>query len=105
SNASCDTSGNGEGKTYIGSLLTGTTDANGDVSFTFHPASLTVGQFVTATATDNVGNTSEFSACATVAGRHAGTVQLRSPPYSIAENDPAGVAHITVRRVGGSDGS
>jgi uncharacterized repeat protein (TIGR01451 family)/CSLREA domain-containing protein len=68
SNATCDTSGNGEGQIYLGSLATGATDGNGDVSFTFHPATLSVRQFVTATATDSNGNTSEFSQCVTVSG-------------------------------------
>jgi hypothetical protein len=36
------------------------TDRRGKVSFTFS-SSLSAGQFVTATATDSVGNTSEFS--------------------------------------------
>jgi parallel beta-helix repeat protein len=39
----CDNSGNGEGKTYLGSLTTDPTDASGNVSFTFHPSVLTVG--------------------------------------------------------------
>ena len=33
----CDNSGNGEGRTYLGSLTTDPTDASGNVSFTFHP--------------------------------------------------------------------
>jgi hypothetical protein len=40
-----------------------TTNDRGKVSFTFTPsAALSVGEFVTATATDASGNTSEFSA-------------------------------------------
>jgi hypothetical protein len=59
----CDPSGNGEGETYLGSE-TVMTDANGDVSFTASlTATLTNGWFVTATATDVNGSTSEFSAC------------------------------------------
>ena len=55
-NASCDSAGNGEGQTYLGSITTSATDANGDVSFTFHPdathaASMTAGKVITATAT------------------------------------------------------
>src|SRR5207302_5154416 len=67
---SCDTSGNGEGKTYLGSMTTAATDGTtGDVSFTFHPSVLTIGQVVTATATTTGSpfNTSEFSQCFTVA--------------------------------------
>jgi CSLREA domain-containing protein len=105
SNASCDSSGNGEGQTYIGSLVTDPTDSNGDVSFTFHPASLSNGQVVTATATDDGGNTSEFSQCATVAGGAAGQIQFASTNYAVAENAAGQVAVIDLTRVGGSDGS
>ncbi|MGB8507644.1 MAG: hypothetical protein WCD76_04505, partial [Pyrinomonadaceae bacterium] len=66
SNPTCDTSGSGEGQNYLGSVTTGTTDGSGNVSFTFSPATLTIGQVVTATATDASGNTSEFSPCAPV---------------------------------------
>ena len=55
-----DASGFGEGQTFIGAT-TATTSGN-DATFTFSPAApLTVGSWVTATATDGSGNTSEFS--------------------------------------------
>ncbi|MGB5052107.1 MAG: FG-GAP-like repeat-containing protein, partial [Caldilineaceae bacterium] len=64
SNSTCDPSGYGEGQTYIGTVVTDPTDANGDTgNFGFNAASLTTGHFVTATATDATGNTSEFSQC------------------------------------------
>ncbi|HMG74860.1 MAG TPA: LamG-like jellyroll fold domain-containing protein [Pyrinomonadaceae bacterium] len=53
----------GEGKTWIGSMVTDSTDSGGNVSFVFNPASLNVGDIITATATDGNGNTSEFSKC------------------------------------------
>jgi CSLREA domain-containing protein len=56
----------GEGKAYLGSINAGPADSNGDISFTFNPTDLTIGQFITATATDGNGNTSEFSKCAQV---------------------------------------
>jgi hypothetical protein len=65
SSASCDPSGFGEGKTFIGSGPT-TTDASSNASFVITTASLVNGQVVTATATDPSGNTSEFSACVMV---------------------------------------
>jgi uncharacterized protein (TIGR03437 family) len=65
-NPVCDPSGHGEGRIFVGST-TVTTNAGCNASFTF-PASLSPGQVITATATDPSGNTSEFSACATVAG-------------------------------------
>ena len=58
-NAACDTSGNGEGQTFIGST-TVTTDANGNASFQAVVGPATI---VTATATDPNGNTAEFSGC------------------------------------------
>jgi CSLREA domain-containing protein len=58
----------GEGKKYVGQKSV-TTNAEGNVSFTFVPANkVPVGQNMTATATDPDGNTSEFSAPRTVAG-------------------------------------
>ncbi|HWP43125.1 MAG TPA: PKD domain-containing protein, partial [Blastocatellia bacterium] len=63
SNLSCDSSGNGEGETFIGST---TVTATGSCK-TFFNATLSnlipIGSFITATATDALGNTSEFSRC------------------------------------------
>jgi RHS repeat-associated protein len=62
----CDPSGYGEGERYLGSSDV-TTDANGDTSFSVTLSGGTsLGEFVTATATDERGNTSEFSACVAV---------------------------------------
>ena len=60
--AACDPSGNGEGAAYLGSLSV-STGSDGNVSFAAAPPLIGVGQWVTATATDPAGNTSEFSAC------------------------------------------
>src|SRR5205085_2755540 len=111
-NASCDTAGNGEGKTYLGSITTGATDTNGNVSFTFHPdashaAAMTGVSVITATATSTGAffDTSEFSACVAVADGSAGAgdIQFTSATYTIGE--AGGTAAITVTRVGGSNGS
>ncbi|MBZ0292548.1 MAG: CSLREA domain-containing protein, partial [Anaerolineae bacterium] len=65
-NAACDASGYGEGETYLG-FAEVTTDGSGnaliDETLT---ASASLGQFITATAIDPGGNTSEFSACVEV---------------------------------------
>ena len=66
SNSACDPSGHGEGETFLGAT-TVTTDGGGNVGFTVTLVnSATVGHFVTATATDPDGNTSEFSPCQVV---------------------------------------
>ena len=59
---SCDPSGNGEGQTFFGST---SVSAPGSFSVTL-PVPVPSGQVVTATATDDNGNTSEFSTCVTV---------------------------------------
>ena len=60
-NTVADPSGHGEGEIYLGAA-TVTTDANGHVAFAITvPAATSPGQFITATATDPDGNTSEFS--------------------------------------------
>ncbi|MBC7784583.1 MAG: CSLREA domain-containing protein, partial [Burkholderiales bacterium] len=66
SNAGCDASGFGEGRTLIG-FATVTTDGagNGVINSTVGTA-VAAGEVVTATATDPTNNTSEFSACRTV---------------------------------------
>jgi len=75
SSPGCDPSGYGEGKTYLQPEswfgtpydLEGTTDGKGEL---YVSASLTIpiDQVLTATATDPLGNTSEFSQCAGEAG-------------------------------------
>ncbi len=63
SNTACDPSNFGEGETFIGSA-TVMTDGTGNVSFseTFNVV-VASGAFITSTATDPNGNTSEFSQC------------------------------------------
>ena len=70
---SCDASGHGEGKKFIGARAV-TTNAAGIVSFSYRtPAAFGVGQVITATAMDNEFpspldtqyGTSEFSVCST----------------------------------------
>src|SRR6185503_1222764 len=63
SNAACDPLGNGEGAQVLGTTNV-TTAANGDASISVNlPTPMATGRAVTATATDPLGNTSEFSAC------------------------------------------
>jgi uncharacterized repeat protein (TIGR01451 family) len=82
-NTTCDPSGNGEGQTFLGETNV-TTDASGLATFnsTFTG---TAGGFVTATATDASGNTSEFSACAAVVT--AVTPQMSIGDASVVEGN------------------
>ncbi|NNJ12590.1 hypothetical protein EKD04_019885 [Chloroflexales bacterium ZM16-3] len=59
---SCDTSGNGEGQTYLGST---DLDTNGSFSLSLPRTDLS-GLWITAVATDDAGNSSEFSPCVPV---------------------------------------
>jgi len=60
---SCDPSGNGEGEGFLGST-TVMTNGSGNASFSIaFPQTVPPGRFITATATDPGGNTSEFSGC------------------------------------------
>jgi hypothetical protein len=60
-NDDADPSGNGEGQDFLG-FINMTTDASGNASAVFQsPINTPVGGFLTATATDLSGNTSEFS--------------------------------------------
>jgi hypothetical protein len=55
-----DPSGFGQGETYLGATNVNT-DANGNASFTANVSASSIGQFISATATDSNNNTSEFS--------------------------------------------
>jgi hypothetical protein len=74
--AICDASGYGEGENLVGSVQV-TTDGSGviffDESFTYEVPD---GYAITATATDEDGNTSEFSACMEVQGRELAKIYL-----------------------------
>jgi CSLREA domain-containing protein len=81
---SADPSGFGEGEEYLG-FTNLTTDANGNNFFSYSPTTaIGGGKFITATATDANGNTSEFSNAVQVPGpivtntNESGTGSLRS---------------------------
>ena len=100
SNPACDSSGNGEGQTFLGSTSV-MTDAlgNANINATFSGA-ITIGHVVTATATDG-NDTSEFSACRIVVS--TSFLQFSAPTYNAAED--AGLATITVSRTGNTSGT
>lgn len=99
-NAQCDPTGYGEGQTFLGSYNISTVgnDATFDVTL---PVAVPANQFVTATATDPLNNTSEFSQCA--GSIFPGSLQFSANAYSVNEN--GGQATITVTRTGGSSGA
>ena len=67
SNAACDASGSGEGRTYLGQVGVATTTAGGAFDVTL-AANVAAGEVVTATITGNDQVTSEFSTCGTAPG-------------------------------------
>jgi hypothetical protein len=77
---SCDGSGFGEGRSFIG-FTTVTTSGN-DASFSVTLQGFHAGQFVSATATEASGNTSEFSACKQVAGSGVPSISISSASQS-----------------------
>ena len=100
----CDESGHGEGQRYLGAQDVATAlAAAGLHRFSSPPLTVAPGEVVTATATDVAGNTSEFSACVTVAGAElsleleaaetveagAGRIRLADVPSWIALGRPA----------------
>jgi len=98
---SCDASGNGEGKYFLASKNLTVTN-NGVGIFNYFNIPLTVGQIITATATDANGNTSEFSPCRTV-NPAPGTLSLSAATYSA--NESSVTRTIVVNRTGGSFGT
>lgn len=66
-NETCDTTGHGEGETYLG-FVDASTGADGQLEVTAPFPGLEEAAYVTATATDPAGNTSEFSACLPAGG-------------------------------------
>jgi uncharacterized repeat protein (TIGR01451 family) len=84
-----DASGHGQGQTYLGRTMV-TTDNKGNVSFSANlPGTAVVDQVVTATATDPLGDTSEFSADQTVLGAQTDvsvTIGAAPSPVLVGQN-------------------
>ncbi len=101
SSGSADPTGFGEGQAYLG-FVTTTTDASGYASFVASfPQNVLPGQFISSTATDPQGNTSEFSKNVTVVtSLGANVATLRSPVtnslYLVAS--PAGTSLTATAR-------
>jgi hypothetical protein len=87
-----DPSGFGEGQRFLGSINV-TTEANGSVAFSATLAAPSaVGEFITATATDPLGNTSEFSAVKMIANVGAVAGHITNDAAT-----PAALANIAVK--------
>jgi CSLREA domain-containing protein len=94
-----DPSGFGEGQTFLGSTVVNT-DGSGNATFTLTvPVAVLDGQFVTATATDPAGNTSEFSRAVTLNARPGIYV---SDVRVIEGNSGTRVAEFLVTLLGGA---
>jgi hypothetical protein len=102
SNAACDPSGNGEGAVPLLNSFTVVTNGSGDASFNaVAPTVVPNGRVVTATATDQAGNTSEFSPCDSTMA--TGAVQFTATSTTVIEN--AGFVTVSVVRTGGALGT
>jgi CSLREA domain-containing protein len=99
----CDPAGYGEGQTFIGSVDV-TTNSSGNTSFSqAFAGTVPEGYFVTATATDPNGNTSEFSQCRQVSSpvtptptsSPTATPTATGSPTSTATSTPTATATFT----------
>ena len=104
---SCDSSGYGEGKQYLGSTsVSSSPDGNANFLVTNLPIQLLTGQIITATATRidfGANATSEFSQCRTVQASSPGNLSFSAPSFTVGEGD--GTATVTVQRTGSSTGA
>jgi hypothetical protein len=102
-NKRCGTEGanDGDGQTYVGSAQAAT-DAAGHAALSFAVLNPLAGGFVTATATDPDGNTSEFAPCVPVGPSSPGQFQFQRFGFVSKETD--GAATVVVTRLGGNFG-
>ena len=99
-NSTCDPSGHGEGAGRIGTASV-VSNAAGDATFDLNFSIISPG-VITATATDPLGNTSEFSQCIEASpGR--GSVSFSTIFVNL--NESAGVASFQLIRTGGTAGA
>ncbi len=82
-NTECDFTGYGQGQHYLGRADV-TTDAGGDARFEVTLAVTSPRAIVTATATDQDGNTSEFSPCQTA------TINLPGATFTVINTNDSG---------------
>jgi hypothetical protein len=92
-NDSSDPSGYGEGQWYLGAASL-TTDAHGTATATLDLPALSRGAYITATATDPDGNTSEFSRAAAAAVTYPDAVRALSLAAGLKAAEPVDVARF-----------
>lgn len=95
----CNASGYGEGQQLI-NTFTFSANGNGDVFAGLGSSISYLNKYITATATDPNGSTSEFSKCMKVTTEQFGNLSFSAANYNVNEN--GGTATITVQRTGGS---
>jgi uncharacterized repeat protein (TIGR01451 family) len=92
---SCDGSGNGEGQVFLGSAAA-TTNGSGNVAFNVTlVASASSGQYITATATNPQGNTSELSACVPFGSADLAITHTSAPANVTAGNKVTYTINVT----------
>jgi uncharacterized repeat protein (TIGR01451 family) len=101
SSTQADPSAHGEGQTFLGSTLVSTDlNGNGTIKLTL-PKGSTIGQYVTATATDPAGNTSEFSPAQVITQANIADLDLRlTAPQGPAAVNASLVYTLTVTNNG-----
>lgn len=91
----CSATGFGEGRTFRGSTLV-TTGGGGQATLAASIPLAIADPFLTATVTDPLGNTSEFSPCVAIGGANPGKLQFyRNAVLSYEGNLPTGDAVVT----------
>ncbi|NIO27869.1 MAG: T9SS type A sorting domain-containing protein [Candidatus Latescibacteria bacterium] len=100
SNGACDPMGYGEGENPLDTISV-VTDMSGDASFTDTlQVVILPGSYITATATDSSGNTSEFSACILSINTPPGSNVAVQPTDSITGTTPVTVTFDSVEVAG-----
>lgn len=92
-NDTCGAPFHGEGQTFLGAAVV-TTDAGGDTPFNVVFAG-TANTFITATATNSGGSTSEFSACETALSDVVPDITIDDVVH--VETDAGSTASVTIR--------